>query len=166
MEENRLHVRYLFKVWNDVSESECNRLKRQISEIPILRAYKGIQCKTYNFVKPGDAYLPKAYTGDDNLETYFSVYNGDIWFVDHIYLEDDSDQKDWLQFLKAIGFMDTPRRIKKTICPKSGYDQEFSKELNKRDIKWAYTTQWHNHWSKTSIEDFYLGGLSEVLTGN
>ena len=164
VEENRLHVRYLFKVWNDFSESERSRLKRQISEIPILRAYKGIQCKTYDFVKPGDAYLPKAYTGDDNLETYFSVYNGDIWFVDDIYLEDDSDQKDWLQFLKAIGFMDTPRGIKKTIRAKSGYDPEFSKELNKRDIKWAYTTQWHTRWSEASIEDFYLEGLSEVLT--
>ena len=164
VEENRLHVRYLFEVWNDLSQSERNRLKGQISEIPILRAYKGIQCKTYDFVKLGDAYLPKAYTGNDNLETYFSVYNGDIWFVDHIYLEDDSDKKDWLQFLKAIGFMDTPRSIKKTIRAKSGYDQEFSKELNKRDIKSEYTTQWHNHWSKTSIEDFYLEGLSEVLT--
>ncbi len=164
VEENRLHVRYLFEVWNDLSQFERNRLKGQISEIPILRAYKGIQCKTYDFVKPGDAYLPKAYTGDDNLETYFSVYNSDIWFVDHIYLEDDSDQKDWFQFLKAIGFMDTPRSIKKTIRAKSGYDQEFSKELNKRDIKGEYTTQWHNHWSKTSIEDFHLEGLSEVLT--
>ena len=164
VEENRLHVRYLFEVWNDLSEFERNRLEGQISEIPILRAYKGIQCKTYNFVKPGDAYLPKAYTDDDNLETYFSVYNGDIWFVDHIYLEDDSERKDWLQFLKAIGFMDTPRSIKKTIRAKSGYDQEFSKELNKRDIKWEYTNQWHNHWSKTSIEDFYLEGLSEILT--
>ena len=164
VEKNRLHVRYLFEVWNDLSEFERNRLEGQISEIPILRAYKGIQCKIYDFVKPGDAYLPKAYTGDDNLETYFSVYNGDIWFVDHIYLEDDSEQKDWLQFLKAIGFMDTPRSIKKTIRAKSRYDQEFSKELNKRDIKWEYTTQWHNHWSKTSIEDFYLEGLSEILT--
>ena len=48
--------------------------------------------------------------------------------------------------------------------PSLDTDQEFSKELNKRDIKWAYTTQWHNHWSKASIEDFYLEGLSEVLT--
>ena len=164
VEENRLHVRYLFEVWNDLSEFERNRLEGQISEIPILRAYKGIECKTYDFVKPGDAYLPKAYTGDDNLETYFSVYNGAIWFVDHIYLEDDSEQKDWLQFLKAIGFMDTPRSIKKTIRAKSGDDQEFSKELNERDIKPEHTTQWHTHWSKTSIEDFYLEGLSEILT--
>ena len=165
VEENRLHVRYLFKVWNDVSESERSRLKGKISEIPILRGYKSQNSVAeFRYIKPCDAYLPEVYTGDDNLETYFSVYNGDIWFVDHIYLEDDSDQKDWLQFLKAIGFMDTPRSIKKTIRAKSGYDQEFSKELNKRDIKWRYTTEWHNHWSKTSIEDFYLEGLSEVLT--
>ena len=143
-EQNLLHVRYIFKVWDKLSGNEHRQLKEELSKVPILRAYNGVQPETYDFVKPGDAYLPKAYTGDDNLETYFSVYNGDIWFVDHIYLEDNSDQKDWLQFLKAIGFKDTPRRIKKPIPAKSRYDQEFSKELNKRDIKWAYTTQWHN----------------------
>ena len=162
--ENRLHVRYIFKVWDKLSGYQHRNLRKEISKTPILWAYNGDQPETFDFVKPCDVYLPKAYTGDDNLETYFSVYNGDIWFVDHIYLEDDSDQKDWIQFLKAIGFMDTPRSIKKTIRAKSGYDQEFSKELNKRDIKSEYTIQWHNHWSKTSIEDFYLEGLSEVLT--
>ena len=110
VEENRLHVRYLFKVWNDVSESERSRLKGQISEISILRGYKTQNSVAeFRYIKPCDAYLPEVYTGDDDLETYFSVYDGEIWFVDDTYLEDKSDAKAWLQFLKAIGSMDTPR---------------------------------------------------------
>ena len=122
-EENHLHVRYLFKVWNDVSESEQDRLKQKISEIPILRGYKDIRRKIdtknqglvaeFCYVKPCDAYLPQAYTSDDDLETYFSVYDGDIWFVDDAYVEDKSDGKAWLQFLKTIGAMDTPQVMKK-----------------------------------------------------
>ena len=162
--ENVSHMRYLFKVWDKLSRYERSNLREKISKTSILRAYNGAQPDICGFIKPCDAYLPETYTSDDNLETYFSVYNGEVWFVDKAYLEDRSDVKVWLQFLKAIGAKDTPRSIKKIIRAKSGYDQEFSKELNKRDIKWEYTTQWRNHWSKTSIEDFYLEGLSEVLT--
>ena len=128
-EENRLHVRYLFKVWNDVSESERSRLKEKISEIPILRAYKGIQREAFDFVIPCDAYLPKAYTGDADLETYFSVYDGDIWFIDDAYLEDNSDTKVWFQFLKVIGTMNTPR-----ITVERGSAEEWDITLFKREV--------------------------------
>ena len=110
-EENDLHVRYIFKVWGDVSESGHNRLKAKISEIPLLRAYKGTERENSDFIVPCDAYLPKAYTGDADLETYFSAYDGDVWFVDEAYLDDKSDAKTWHQFLKIIGAMDTPRII-------------------------------------------------------
>ncbi len=118
-EANLLHVRYIFKVWNDGSDSERSRLKMKISEISILRAYKGIQHEAENknqnsvaefhYVKPCDAYLPQAYTGDDDLETYFSVYDGEIWFVDDGYLENNSDAKVWMHFLTVFGVMNTPR---------------------------------------------------------
>ena len=136
--ENLLHVRYIFKVWNDVSESERSRLKRKISEIPILRAYKGIQHEAdnknqnsmaeFHYVKPCDAYLPQAYTSDTDLETYFSVDDGEIWFVDNAYLEDESDAKVWLQFLKAIGAMDTPRITIKN-SPVEEWDSYFEREV-------------------------------------
>ena len=161
--QNYQHVRYLFKVWDKLSGYQHRNLRKEIRETPILRAYNGTQPEIYDFIAPCDVYLPKAYTGDDNLETYFSVYNGEVWFVDDTYLGTDSNRKKWLQFLKTIGSMDTPRSIKKTIRAKSKYDQEFSKELDKCDIKLEYTIQWRNHWQNTSMKDFYLEGLSKIL---
>ena len=158
-EENLLHVRYIFKVWNDVSEPERSRLKAKISEIPILRAYGDIEREVYDFVVPRDAYLPKVYTDDGDLETYFSVYDESIWFVDDAYLEDKSDVKVWFRFLKIIGSKDTPVVIEGNISRNSENHQEFNKELAKRDIVWERTTRW----PKTSIEDFYLQGLLEAL---
>ena len=153
-EENCLHMRYLFKVWNDVPESEQSKLKAQISEIPILRAYKSQNSVAeFRYVKPCDAYLPQVYTSDDDLETYFSVCDGDIWFVDNAYVEDKSDAKTWLQFLKAIGAMDTPQVVKKSI---PAYYRDYQ-EFDKRSIK----REWSNH--EQTIEDFYLRGLSEAL---
>lgn len=157
--ENRRHVRYIFKSWQKATEYERSRLKENISKVPILRAYKGTQRKISDFVVPCDAYLPQAYTGDNDLETYFSVCDGDIWFVDDRYLTSKSDKDVWLEFLKAIGAMDTPRVIPKKISRTSENYQEFDEELKKRNIKSEYSTQW---W-KTNIEDFYLQGLSEVL---
>ena len=137
-EENLLHVRYVFKVWSDVSESELRRLKVKISEIPILRAYKDIQHEVENknknsiaefhYIKPCDAYLPQAYTGDDDLETYFSVYDGEIWFVDDAYLENNSDAKVWLHFLKVFGVMDTPRITLKSSSAEE-WDLLFEREV-------------------------------------
>ena len=157
--KNRRHVRYVFKSWQKTTESERSGLEESISGVPILRAYKGIQRETSDFVVPCNAYLPQAYTGDDDLETYFSVYDGDLWFVDDKYLTNKSDTKAWLQFLKAIGTMDTPSVIQKNIACKSEDYQEFGKELAKRNIKLEHTTRW---W-ETSIKDLYLRGLPQML---
>ena len=157
--KNRRHVRYIFKSWQKAAKSERSRLEESVSEIPILRAYKGIQRETSDFVVPCNAYLPQAYTGDDDLETYFSVSDGDLWFVDDKYLTNKSDTEVWLQFLKAIGSMDTPLVIPKKISRTSENYQEFEEELTKRNIKSEYTTQW---WV-TNIVDLYLQGLSEAL---
>ena len=171
--KNRRHVRYIFKSWQKLqgsehsrlekviaAESERSRLEESVSEVPILRAYKGTQRKTPDFVVPCNAYLPQAYTGDDDLETYFSVADGAPWFVDDKYLTKNSDTKAWFRFLKAIGVMDTPRVIpKKIVCTFENY-QEFDEEITKRNIKSEYSTQWGG---KTNIEDFYLQGLSGAL---
>ena len=157
--ENRRHVRYIFKSWQKVTESERSGLEESISGFPILRAYKGIQRETSDFVVPCNAYLPQAYTGDDDLETYFSVYDGDLWFVDDKYLTSKSDPKAWIQFLKAIGSLDTPRVIGDIFYHNSENCQEFNEELTKRNIKSEYTTRW---W-ETSIKDLYLCGLPQML---
>ena len=146
VEQNRLHVRYLFKVWDKISKSE----KEEIREVPILWAYRGEQREAADFVVPCQAYLPEAYTGDADLETYFSACNEDIWFVDSGYLE-DNDAKTWLRFLKAIGAMDTPK-VEKFHVPVN------QRELESRNLKWQYSTK------EATIEDSNLAGLAEVLT--
>jgi len=151
--KNRRHVHYIFKSWQKVEGFERNRLEKSVGEVPILRVYKGIQREASDFfVVPCDAYLPQAYTGDNDLETYFSVSDGDIWFVDDKYLTKNSDTKAWLQFLKAIGAMDTPRVIKKNIPVDY-------KECSKRSIQRAYITRT----GEETIEDHSLYGLSAVL---
>ena len=159
IDQNRQHVRYIFKVWRKCSASERSSLKVELSETPFLRVYGGIQREISDFVIPREAYLPKAYTDDANLETYFSVYNGDIWFVDDTYLEDNSDAEDWLRFLKAIGSMDTPRVIQYKIPLMEENRQEFNNALDKRGIKSERTTSL----SRTSIKDFCPQGLLKAL---
>ena len=148
VEENHLHLRYLCKFyerWYGV----------EISETPILRAYSGVQRKDYDFVVPCNAYLPQAYTGNADLETYFSVCD-DVWFVDEGYLESDSEPKAWFQFLKKIGAKDVPQDITKKLfatdeeCEKRGFDRQY--------VVPRRQTIGHHH-----IEDRYFDGLSKVL---
>lgn len=150
--KNRRHVRYIFQSWQKTEESERSGLEESISEVPILRAYKGTQREISDFVVPCDAYLPQAYTGDNDLETYFSVSDGNFWLIDDKYLTNESDTKAWLQFLKAIGAMDTPRVIKRNIPVDY-------KECSKRSIQRAYITRT----GEETIEDHSLYGLSAVL---
>ena len=149
--QNLIHVRYLFKIWDKISDKE---IKKKISETPILRAYKGSQQEDSGFVVPCDAYLSQTYTGDTDLENYFSVHNGEIWFVDHAYLENNSNCKDWLNFLKAIGTMDTPKVIKKNFT----VDYQNREELAKK-----HSLEWKRNTGKVTLEDLYFDGLSEVL---
>lgn len=150
--KNRWHVRYIFESWQRVEGFERRRLEESVSEVPILRAYKGTQRETSNFVVPCNAYLPQAYTGDNDLETYFSVFDGAPWFVDDKYLTKHSDTKAWFQFLKAIGTMDTPRVIKMDIP----VDNE---EFSQRSIRRYRITRT----GEETIEDHSLYGLSVVL---
>ena len=148
-EQNRMHVRYLFKVLDKISGS----LEKKLSKTQILRAYRGEQRESADFVAPCDAYLPEAYTGDTDLETYFSASDEDIWFVDSGYLE-NNDAKTWLRFLKAIGAMDTPKVIPETFSVT--FDNRH--ELDVRNLKWRYSTKGE------TIEDSNLDGLTKVLT--
>ena len=150
---NRRHVRYIFKSWRGVEGFERSRLEESVSEIPILRAYKGIQREVSDFVVPCNAYLQRAYTGDNDLETYFSISDGNLWFVDDKYLTNKSDTKAWLRFLKAIGAMDTPRVIKRNIPVDY-------KACNDRSIQRSTITRT----GEETIEDHSLYGLSVVLS--
>ena len=150
VKQNRLHLHYLFKVWSNIPESKLTNLKEEISQTPILRAYSGTRREASDFVKPCDAYLPQAYTGNANLETYFSVCN-DVWFVDDKYLDSKSVSKDWIRLLKGIGAEDKPRVIEESLPA----DDE---ECKKRDIdRREYSTR------SETIEDSYFSGLPAAL---
>ena len=148
---HRLHVRYLFGVWDNLSDKDRVSLRKEIDQTPILRVYRGNERETSKFVVPCDAYLPKAYTGDADLETYFSACDNDVWFVDGRYLANNDDAKTWLRFLKAIGAMDTPK-VEKFSVPVNQH------ELDVRNLKLQYSTR------EATIEDSNLDGLAEVLT--
>ena len=150
--KNRQHVRYIFKSWQKAAESERSRLEESISEVPILRAYKGTQWEISDFVVPCNAYLPQAYTGDNDLETYFSVSDGAPWFVDDKYLTKNSDTKAWLQFLKAIGAMDTPRILEMEVD--GSYEECKKRGISRQNTTWA---------GEEIIEDRELIRLSMVL---
>ena len=165
-EQNRLHVRYIFKVWD---KYEHRQLKAELCRTPILRAYNNGQPETYEFVKPYDAYLPEAYTGDTHLETYFSVSDNDVWFVDSGYLDDNSNSKEWLQFLKSMGTMDTPRVDKievvgsKEACKK----RKITRELSTRrfeDGEFKSVHRKSNQYFCGYIVDPCWVGWSQILT--
>lgn len=163
-EQNLLHVRYIFKVWDKLSEYE----HRKISNTPILRAYSSVQPETFDFVKPCDAYLPKTYTGNDHLETYFSACKSEIQFVDAAYLENNSNRTDWLKFLKEIRTKDTPLIFRQEVTGSV-------EECKKRDIVYKESTRPFKDggFKETSrkpyeyfdghIVDRYLDGLLQVL---
>lgn len=142
VEQNRLHVHYLFEVWDKIS-------KEEISKTPILRAYRGVRRDACEFVAPCNAYLPEAYTGDADLETYFSGCD-DVWFVDDGYLDSEDDPKEWLKFLKEIGAVDTPRVLRQQLPATDTI-------LNERNIERERSTR------AATIENSDIHGLERVL---
>ena len=166
--KNRRHVRYIFESWQKTEESERSELEESISKVPILRAYKGFQRETSGFVVPCSAYLSHAYTGDNDLETYFSVSDGAPWFVDDKYLTNKSDTKAWLQFLKAIGARNTPPILDVGVsgsseeCKKRGITPECStKPFEDGKFKDIYRRPYE--YFDGHIIDASFNGLSEVL---
>ena len=152
VEQNRLHVRYIFKIWDKIPEAERKNLREEIGNTPILQTYCGVEREVCQFVKPCDAYMPEAYTGDADLETYFSVCD-DVWFVDGGYMDSNANPKNWLRFLKEIGTMDTPRVIKQSFP----LNDENRHELDARNLKREPNT------GKETIEDSDIHGLEKVL---
>ena len=152
VEENRLHLRYLFKAWNKMREIEWRSLEQRISVLPILRAYKSVQRETYDLIAPCNAYLPQAYTNDADLETYFSVCD-DVWFVDGGYLENDAESRNWLRFLKEIGAAEVPRFLKE-------YPDIYDKDLVEyRNIDRKYITSS----GEETLEEYCFHGIYNVF---
>ena len=150
IDQNRSHVRYLWHLLSKTSKTALGNLKEEISKTPILLVYKADQRENLYFLAPCDAYLSQTYTGSADLETYFSGYDN-VWYVDNGYLDGSSDPKSWLQFLKWMGAMDTPRILKENLTVNA-------QELDKRHLECKYSTR------AATIEDVYLDRLPDTLT--
>ena len=95
-ELNRVHLHYLQTVWSK-KPTELSKLKTRISDTPILLAYREGERKSLCLKKPCQVYLPETYTGNADLENYFSG-SDNVWYVDDGYLDDNSDLKNWRSF--------------------------------------------------------------------
>ena len=171
-EENIRHIRYIKKAFDSVSSEKKNRL------LDLMKKSKILLVKTKNgetlYLEPEKAYISKAYTGNELLETYFTGYS--TYFVDEIYLEGDRDS--WLTFLKIIGCKDAPRVLQFILYDTELYKflkdhptlpadyeritvklswRELKTELEKRDLKREYSTKYQ------VIEDYEIEGLENAL---
>lgn len=156
VEENRVHLRYIFKTLDKVPSGEKPKLLQEIRQTPLLWAYKGVQGQEYKFVKPIEAYLPQAYTGYADLEIYFASCL-EVWFVDKDYIQASDETGKWRNFLKQLGCADLPRVVKKQVSRRDIGFEKFRQECEKRGIVPEYGTR------DESIEDRYIDGLSEAL---
>lgn len=158
-EQNRLHLGYLFEVRDEILREEpYSTLKEEMSKTPILLAYckdSGVRRESSEFIPPVETYLSQTYTGNADLEAYFSVCD-DIWFVDDGYPEGKSNPEKWIEFLKQIGAVDFPRFLPKKIhaapeeCQNRGFERR-SVVDEKDNIYFNY------------IEESSFDGLSAAL---
>ncbi|MCG9126501.1 hypothetical protein JT359_02765 [Candidatus Poribacteria bacterium] len=111
IDQNRHHINFLQYVLSD-KKTGLKDLKLQISETKLILAYREERPEKTYFIKPCETYLTQAFTGNTDLETYFSGKDN-TWFIDAVYLDNNTDKEIWLRFLKMIGVMDSPRSPKK-----------------------------------------------------
>ena len=159
IKQNRLHLGYLFEVRGEILREEpYSSLKEEISETPILLAYckdSGVRRESSEFMPPGKSYLSQTYTGDTDLETYFSVCD-DVWFVDDGYLGGNSKPEEWAEFLKKIGTIDYPRFIQEKLFATS-------KECDNRDFEIRHVVWDRNNDTYHYILEHCFDGLSMAL---
>ena len=117
-EENRIHVRFVMDAIAELSTSELVELQAAIQNIPFLWCWRGPDYGMAGYATPNEAYLPKAFTGSGDLETYLGA-NPAQWIVDDFYLEPDDERGRWLEAMKKFGVATLPRRVRNPIDPLS-----------------------------------------------
>lgn len=140
-EQNRVHIHYLQTIWSK-KPAQLNKLKAKISDTTILLAYRTGDRKSLSLKKPCQVYLSQTYTGNADLETYFSGQD-DVWYVDDGYLESNSDPKKWCSFLKEIGVLHIPRVIKNNGDSYFDGLQEVLGKINSDKNKTLSIALWH-----------------------
>lgn len=158
VQENHMHLRYLRGALNKVAAGSKPELLHEIQRTPLLLARKAADSQKlyYEYVQPSEAYLPQAYTGDPDLETYFAP-SPEVWFVDDGYMKPDDEAKKWSKFLEELSCADLPRVRKLRINEDQDWSR-FENECRKRGIERKYSTRCQR------IEDQEIDGLPEALS--
>jgi hypothetical protein len=106
--ENRSHIRFLKRVVHRMSPNEINDLLTILKNLAILICRKTSDPTHSYFVKPSNAYIPCAYSGDHTLELFFQS-SPDTWFVDPAYFEPTEETIEWKKLMLQLGAGDSPR---------------------------------------------------------
>lgn len=149
-EENRNHIRFVVNALGGLSQSEVKALQEAIQNIPFLWCRKGTGRGTMGYATPNQAYLPAAFTGSGDLETYFGE-SPEYWLVDESYLDSTEERARWLDAMKTFGVAILPRRIRNPNDPLSYAEKK---------LRWAGV----GHTEDIATRDWLLDGLSGALT--
>ena len=149
-EENRSHVRFVVNALESLNESQIKVLQAAIQNIPFLWCRKGPEHGTTGYVTPNQAYLPAAFTGSGDLETYFGG-SPEHWLVDESYLDANEERARWLNAMKTFGVATLPRRIPNPNDPLSYAEKK---------LHWSGI----GHTEDIATRDWLLDGLSGALT--
>ena len=106
--ENRTHIRFLKRAVARMSADELNDLLTTLKNLGILICRKANDTTHSYFVKPSNAYIPSAYTGDHSLGLFFQS-SPDTWFVDAGYLDPAEESLEWTKLFLQLGVEDSPR---------------------------------------------------------
>lgn len=154
--ENRKHLQYLSHALDKIAVGNRPKLIEEIKQTPLLLAHKGVNGTQLHYIEPTKAYLPQAYTGDPNLETYFAPCS-EVWFVDEGYLRSSEDVKNCRKFFKGLGCEEIPRLLKVKIEKSKVGCEQFQNVCNERGIKRERST------GDESIEEHSMDGLEQAL---
>jgi hypothetical protein len=106
-DENRAHVRFVFKSFQRMLPQEKRELVSKLRDLKWLLCRKSSKGDTLFFVGPTQTYLPQAYTKNPSLEKFYSA-TPETWFLDSSY---PREGEEWLGFLADLGCARHPRRI-------------------------------------------------------
>ncbi|SHK67794.1 DUF3883 domain-containing protein [Rhodothermus profundi] len=155
-DDNRLHIRMLYHLWNDGKIARDDL--RKIGELPFLRSQEG------KYMSASNMYLPTALGGIRAVEQYFRIAGGRS-FVSEDYREQQESKDDWGEFLRALGVQDLPvvKPVKENL---SDWEvREWISRRNPSENLFLYSTQGYEgvDWDIDGFEAVY-GAVSSNPT--
>ncbi|MCX6379004.1 MAG: hypothetical protein NT023_05925 [Armatimonadetes bacterium] len=127
-------------------DKDTRVLADSVCKYPFFLAQMSTIDETPRYIRPDQAYLPRAFTGTSDLETYFA--NNTRQFVDAGYIRAGDEVSRWCAAFKKIGVSDVPRRIQ--------HDE----------LSWNIKVQLYSgigHTTDIATTNWNLDGLTEAL---